>query len=129
MLLEYDPLDVKKPSIDQSQFLDYKLSYVDDRQGHCRFLLYKMYMYMYGSVSIFCHITIHILKNLPNSCVCNQLNLHSFVMNDLRVKYSITQNSKRIHISLSLKEKVGLDLNYFQFFHVPTDTVQSETHS
>jgi hypothetical protein len=49
-------------------------------------------------------------------------------MNDLRVKSSITQNSKRIHISLSLKEKFGLDLNYFQFFHVPTDTVQSETH-
>ena len=124
MLLEYDPLDLKKPSIDQSQFLDYKLSSVDDRQGHCRFLLYKMYMYMYCSVSIFCHI----LKNLPNSCVCNQLKLHSFNMNDLRVKSSITQNSKRIHISLSLKEKVGLDLNYFQFFHVPTDTVQSETH-
>ena len=45
-------------------------------------------------VSFFCHTTIHILKNLTNTCVCNQLKLHSFV------KSSITQNSKGIHISL-----------------------------
>lgn len=39
MLLEYYPHDIKKPSIDQLQLLDYKLSSVDDRHGHCRFLI------------------------------------------------------------------------------------------